>query len=1380
MSWRRRGTVTAGVLLLLIGITTAPSAPAAAAPKAPPKPAAVPVPVPANVTSAVAKGPTDVLVAVDPSAGIARIRAATKSGYSTSNRTTAAQESASALATVKSAVLGAAGSGVHVQTDYGNLPVQLVRVDSPSALSALAASAGVRAIALPGVNHRAASSDLELIRQPAAVSSGYTGSGVTVAVLDTGIDLNGTGSAFGNCSGGVNTGTCKVRSFADTAGGASTIGDADPQRHGTNVAGLVTTVAPASKVAVYRVFTNDNGDLSAPDQAILNALNAVAASAASANIRAVNLSLGDSTYWTTTCTGSVFGPAFRNLRALGVVPVVAAGNDAMTGGFHEGVSSPACADGALTVGAVWDHHLSDDGPYTEWTDCGTQSASAADAVACFSQTGDRLDVLAPGVLVTGAGITMSGTSQATPHVAGAIADLISARSNATSDQVVHALRSTGPLVTDPRDQHIVRHRLDIPDAAASLVNAGPPAEVSTPGCTTNSLPANDDGSTSAVTLPFVADFYGTNYSSLYVNNNGNVTFRSPQVTYTPFTINASVPPIIAPFFADVDTRGPGSSLVTYGTTTFGSRSAFCVDWNNVGYFTGHTDKLNSFQLLMVDRGDVGAGDFDIVMNYDNLSWETGDASGGYGGYGGTPAGAGYSAGDGNPAHFFQLPGSLAANGLLDGNPSTGLVNGSRNSLQKGRYIFEIRNGNAPGGALITGVVKDSGGTPLAGATVQACPATGSCLIGFSGGDGTYTIVGVSPGPWTLTAFPPSGFNGLPGHAGPVTVTTGATVHQDIVLAQPQGPPPGTTITNHGSTGSVPIILWTDDLSLDTTGCAGATVTYQMRLAGSTVRSGGMTETPAGSGHYHATVPSLYPVHGDAQVSIAVDCPSTPDQHIDFDIYIDPSGTVVDIHGNPVSGATVTLLRADTEAGPFLPVPDQSAVMSPSNRSNPVTTGADGGFHWDVLAGFYRLSAAKTGCRSPGTGEDVSLTDVYEIPPPALGIQIRLDCDPLVPGSFVTLPPARILDTRNAVGVGTTTAVPAFGSVTLTVAGQGGVPASGVSAVMMNVTVTQTKHDGYVTAYPSGTTRPVASNLNFVANQTVPNLVTVKLGGDGKVVLYNGSADTLHLVADVAGYFRAGTPTAPGTFASLTPTRILDTRNAVGVGTTTAVPAFGSVTLTVAGQGGVPASGVSAVMMNVTVTQTKHDGYVTAYPSGTTRPVASNLNFVANQTVPNLVTVKLGGDGKAVLYNGSADTLHLVADVAGYFLAGTPTLPGTFVALSPTRILDTRDGTGVPAAGLVPNFGSVQLGVAGHGGVPAGGAVAVMMNVTVAQTGHDGFVTVYPNGIARPVASNLNFGAGTTVPNLVTVRIGTSGEVVLYNGSDGTCRMVADVSGYFRS
>jgi hypothetical protein len=235
-------------------------------------------------------------------------------------------------------------------------------------------------------------------------------------------------------------------------------------------------------------------------------------------------------------------------------------------------------------------------------------------------------------------------------------------------------------------------------SARTLDESGGPV-VNDADCQANVLGANDDGSTGEVALPFTLNFFGTNYSSLWVNNNGNVTFSGPQSRFTPYQIDASTPPIIAPFFADVDTRGAGSGLVTYGTTTFEGHQAFCVDWPDVGYFSSHTDKLNTFQLLLVDRSDVASGDFDIVFNYDQIQWETGDASGGVGGLGGTSAGAGFSNGDGNADHFFQLAGSLQNGAFLDSNAQTGLTTHDYGSPIPGRYIFHVTGSGlgGPGG-----------------------------------------------------------------------------------------------------------------------------------------------------------------------------------------------------------------------------------------------------------------------------------------------------------------------------------------------------------------------------------------------------------------------------------------------------------------------------------------------------------------------------------------------------------------------------------------------------------------------------------------------------------------------------------------------------------
>jgi hypothetical protein len=224
------------------------------------------------------------------------------------------------------------------------------------------------------------------------------------------------------------------------------------------------------------------------------------------------------------------------------------------------------------------------------------------------------------------------------------------------------------------------------------------ALVASSDCTQHVLDRNDDGSTSAVQLPFQVNFFGRSYNQLWVNNNGNVTFDEPLWTYTPFGLAGTSAVIIAPFFADVDTRGAGSDVVRYGwgETTYQGHHAFCVDWVNVGYYNYHYDKLNSFQLLLVQREDGLPGDFDIVFNYGSIQWETGDASGGSGGMGGSPAHVGYSNGDGQIGTSFELPGSGRTGAFLDGEPNFGLVNhSSKGSPQIGRYTYAVRNGDPP-------------------------------------------------------------------------------------------------------------------------------------------------------------------------------------------------------------------------------------------------------------------------------------------------------------------------------------------------------------------------------------------------------------------------------------------------------------------------------------------------------------------------------------------------------------------------------------------------------------------------------------------------------------------------------------------------------------
>lgn len=390
-----------------------------------------------------------------------------------------------------------------------------------------------------------------------------------------------------------------------------------------------------------------------------------------------------------------------------------------------------------------------------------------------------------------------------------------------------------------------------------------------------------------------------------------------------------------------------------------------------------------------------------------------------------------------------------------------------------------------------------------------------------------------------------------------------------------------------------------------------------------------------------------------------------------------------------------------------------------------------------------------------------------------GLPAQAEAQTMKPVAFVPLAPSRILDTRSGIGAGGP--VGAGQTIDFQVAGVAGIPQTGVAAVVLNVTVTEARSFGFITAFPAGSAKPNASNLNYSAGQTVPNLVVVKLGVNGRVALANTSAGSVALIADVSGYYLAGDATAPGSFVPLEPSRTLDTR--FGVGAAGPVAPNGSIDVQITGRAGVPASGVAAVVLNITVTEARSYGFITAHPTGEWRPNASNLNYVAGQTVPNLAMVKLGAGGKISLFNASSGSVALIADVAGYYLAGSPAGTGAFVPLSPSRVIDTREhlGTWGPVWG---NDTRDQIQIAGRGGVPATGVSAVVLNITVTEARSFGFVTAYPAGEARPNASNLNYVAGQTVPNLAVVKLSPQGTLAVSNISAGSAQVIADVAGYF--
>jgi hypothetical protein len=366
-------------------------------------------------------------------------------------------------------------------------------------------------------------------------------------------------------------------------------------------------------------------------------------------------------------------------------------------------------------------------------------------------------------------------------------------------------------------------------------------------------------------------------------------------------------------------------------------------------------------------------------------------------------------------------------------------------------------------------------------------------------------------------------------------------------------------------------------------------------------------------------------------------------------------------------------------------------------------------------------------------------------------------DPPLDG-FAPLVPARLLDTRfgqttidcqfNGIG-----AVGGTKQVQLDVRGRGGVPTN-ATAVVLNLTATESAAAGFVTVYPCGTAVPMTSNLNYVAGQTVANAVIASIADDGRVCLFSNV--DVHLIADVTGYF-----TNASSFTAAAPGRSYDSRNI----SPTRLPAGAVVP--------VGSQGTGATVMNVTVTDPATAGYATVFPCGGERPVASNVNFAAGATAANLVVGKPGDNGSICVYLSAA--AHLVIDTFGSFDA-----TGSFQTVVPARLLETRSGLST-ADGVSNGIGMLagpvvtHLQVTGRGNVPTGATTAVL-NVTVDGPTAAGFITVFPCDSAQPLASNLNFVPGLTVPNAVITKLAADGTVCLY--TNAPTHLIVDVNGYF--
>jgi hypothetical protein len=396
--------------------------------------------------------------------------------------------------------------------------------------------------------------------------------------------------------------------------------------------------------------------------------------------------------------------------------------------------------------------------------------------------------------------------------------------------------------------------------------------------------------------------------------------------------------------------------------------------------------------------------------------------------------------------------------------------------------------------------------------------------------------------------------------------------------------------------------------------------------------------------------------------------------------------------------------------------------------------------------------------------------------------------------YVPVTPVRILDTRAAAPLNDSITGPVASDtiVNVPIIGNGNtsdIPTGtgGVTAAEVSVTVTGQTGGGFLTAFPSGTARPVTSTLNYPDSGSISNSAIVPLGTNGDISFYNSSADTVQIIVDLMGYFTTNFPggtgysssTAPGnasTYLPLAdPVRLFNTTAGTGTPKAT-VAADSALTITIDGNttngADIPASGVTAVALDIGASAPSGDnGYVAAYPDGATRGAESNINFTGGATTyaTTVIVPVSSTDGEIDLYNGSADPINLVGDLSGYF-TDSATTPGQYYhALNSTRILDTRQTSAVAANGTQT--------VSTPASILADNPTLVL-NLTVTEPEDAGYLKVYPNGAAPPGTSISDFSAGDVVGAMGLINTSPQNEFVVGNVSSGTTEVVLDADGYF--
>jgi hypothetical protein len=376
------------------------------------------------------------------------------------------------------------------------------------------------------------------------------------------------------------------------------------------------------------------------------------------------------------------------------------------------------------------------------------------------------------------------------------------------------------------------------------------------------------------------------------------------------------------------------------------------------------------------------------------------------------------------------------------------------------------------------------------------------------------------------------------------------------------------------------------------------------------------------------------------------------------------------------------------------------------------------------------------------------------------------------GTYTPLSPSRILDTRSGVGA-PRGIVGRNATIRLQVGGRGGVPATGVSAVVLNLTVVGSLGAGYVTAYPDGAARPTTSSINFAGGWTRANSITVAVGANGVVNLFQSSAGA-HLLADVSGYY-SGDAAAPvgSTYLPLSPWRLDDTR----AGAQPPMPGGSWIQYAITFEDPAIDAVVSAFAVNVTAVHPTAGGYLTVWNGVGDPPTnVSAVNYGTGGVWPNSAIVPTalcdfpectGTEPMFGVYTST--TTHWLVDVFGVYLRDNDSLTGmTFAPVTPQRILDTRTSSPI-------GQGATRAVTAPASVTPE--TFALSLNVTAVAPTANTFLTVWPNGTDRPLVSTLNPNRGETVSNGTIAELGDANQFLVYN-SVGSVNVVADMGGRF--